>query len=363
MNKIKIVYLVTFVKNVGVYNIVSNILNTINKEKYDVTLISCLNDNDKNEIERIKEIGINYICLNCKNKIEAILKGKRKFEIILKEINPKIVHSHAIISDYLLSKVNKKYKKITTIHCNIYEDYKYHYGIIKSKPFIQMHMKALKKFNKVVGCSKSVFTSLKGKCDNLTYVLNGIDSKKSINQIDIRKKYNFDKKDYIYIYIGSLSARKNVLFLIDNFKKYHHNNEKLLILGNGELLEECSKSNCKDIMCLGYIDNPIDYIKQSNVYISASQSEGMSVSVLEAMENGLYLFLSDIPSHKEIFELSNKIDCYVGENFTDATFENKMNELRKKINDTEIDKIKKFKNETFSAISMMDGYYKIYEEV
>ena len=46
----------------------------------------------------------------------------------------------------------------------------------------------------------------------------------------------------------------------------------------------------------------------------------MSISIIEALENGLHLFLSKIPSHLEIFKISE--ECYLGEYFEKSNFSN-----------------------------------------
>ena len=66
----------------------------------------------------------------------------------------------------------------------------------------------------------------------------------------------------------------------------------------------------------------------SDVYVSASKSEGFSISVLEALSCGLGLFLSDIPSHREVVEMGQ--DVYLGEIFSSGDFEIKLNALRER---------------------------------
>ena len=96
----------------------------------------------------------------------------------------------------------------------------------------------------------------------------------------------------------------------------------------------------------------------SDVYVSASKSEGFSISVLEALSCGLGLFLSDIPSHCEVVEMGQ--DVYLGETFSPDDFEVKLKALReRKINKSAI---KAFQEKELSAKSMAAGYQKRYEE-
>ena len=86
----------------------------------------------------------------------------------------------------------------------------------------------------------------------------------------------------------------------------------------------------------------------------------MSISILEALNYGIYLFLSDIPSHNEIINLEK--NNYIGEIFNELNFYDKKQKIEKNISKKNIKKIKKFKQKYFSDKSMAEGYIKVYEE-
>jgi glycosyltransferase involved in cell wall biosynthesis len=53
---------------------------------------------------------------------------------------------------------------------------------------------------------------------------------------------------------------------------------------------------------LGFQRDVAPLLASADVYISASETEGFPLSVLEARRCGLYLILSDIVSHREVLE-------------------------------------------------------------
>jgi hypothetical protein len=53
-----------------------------------------------------------------------------------------------------------------------------------------------------------------------------------------------------------------------------------------------------NIHFVGQIADPSDELRQADILISASKSEGMPNSVLEAISYGLHCFLSDIYPHR-----------------------------------------------------------------
>ena len=132
------------------------------------------------------------------------------------------------------------------------------------------------------------------------------------------------------------------------------------MLGDGADIQECKTASDNHIIFFGFKDRPLDYMNIADVYISASRSEGFSISILEALSCGLGVFLSDIPSHKEIFEISE--DIYLGEYFSESDFGKKLEILRK--NWLKIDKgrIANFQREKLSAKAMWEQYQKFYEE-
>ena len=94
----------------------------------------------------------------------------------------------------------------------------------------------------------------------------------------------------------------------------------------------------------------------SDVYVSASKSEGFSISVLEALSCGLGLFLSDIPSHREVVEMGQ--DVYLGETFSQQDFSNKLSKLRSK--SLYRNKIVQFQAGSLSARTMTQQYVRLY---
>ena len=94
----------------------------------------------------------------------------------------------------------------------------------------------------------------------------------------------------------------------------------------------------------------------SDVYVSASKSEGFSISVLEALSCGLGLLLSDIPSHREVVEMGQ--DVYLGETFPPENFAMKLNALReRKTNKAEI---RAFQERNLSVKTMTLQYAGLY---
>lgn len=348
----KIVYIITNIKNCGPFSVIQGLLDNISASKY---VISLFGHDDKSVIKNLEDNGITVISLKL-SRSNIFFKGKKVLKKVLDEINPDVVHSHGLLPDYLLSKIDNHYK-VSTIHNNPYEDYKYNFGFMG--PFwIWFHLRSLKHFDKVIGCSKSVYDVLEKKLNNCTFICNGINidryDKDTIRK-KVRDELNLASSDIIYIYAGVLSNRKNVLTLINYFDDYHDDNEYLLILGDGPLKEKCLNIKSENVLMLGHQANVMDYYLASDIYISASLSEGFSISILEALSAGNLLLLSDIPSHREMVCLNP--DIYLGEVFYKNDFKQNKDKVCLKLNDNNSLEI----CDIISAKKMADLYLAEYE--
>lgn len=354
---IKIAYMINFIKKSGPSNIIKNLMKNIDLNKYEIFVITLFEkSNDKETVEEWERLGLKVICCKGLNRKNWCIKGQKIVNEIIKENNVNIIHSHGAISDILANRVKHRCIKISTLHCVVYEDYPLLYGKIKGAFLTLLHLHYLKKQKMVVCCSESVYKAV--SClKNSTFVRNGLEETQNFS---LHEK-SYDKEKLICIYVGGMNNRKNVVWLTEQFKKYHKPNEYLYILGTGENFEECKKSESENIKVLGFKKNVSEYLDMADIYVSASKSEGFSVSVLEALEHGLGLFLSDIPSHKETFSIDENI--YLGETFNETNFEEKLMCLRENRNKLIPKKIQEFKQKNLSAQKMTDEYMKIYEEI
>lgn len=130
-----------------------------------------------------------------------------------------------------------------------------------------------------------------------------------------KEKYLQSQKDFVFLTAGRISEQKNHKLMLDAFAKAkrmikeQYNEEenwsdisavyntitpkvqrqiRLLILGDGPLLEELKRSNQdSDVTFTGNVDHVADYMADADVFILSSLYEGLPLVVLEAMASGL----------------------------------------------------------------------------
>lgn len=355
---LKIAFIINSLRNNGPVNVLLNMVYGIDRQKYNVTIITLIDENDRNIVNELKEKNVHIIELDLKKNVLSMFFSKKLSRVIVKE-KFDVIHTHSHVPTVMASGI--KIKKISTVHCRLNEDFEATYGRVKGKIINFFYVNALKKYDKVVSCSKSVNDIVSKYIKDSTYVMNGIDFRFEDNnrKKQLLKELNIQFNSKIYIYIGGLTHRKNVLAMVNKMSELMNDDEYLLILGDGNLkndVETITKKN-NHIKLLGFIDDVKQYLLISDYYVSFSVSEGLPISVIEALSCNLKVFLSDIPSHKEFFSIDNK--KYIGEYFNEKNMKEKLNKLR---NEDRCDSFELYKN-NFTSRCMMKKYMKIYDDI
>ncbi len=142
-----------------------------------------------------------------------------------------------------------------------------------------------------------------GLCSHITYHMSHIIDRKIY---DVKRKYNLPEK-YI-LYLGTIEPRKNILGIIQAYKKSSLLGEgyMLIIAGaSGWKNEEIFKAieNTAGVKYIGYVDDEDKTIlyKNSSLFVFPSLFEGFGLPVLEALACDTPVITSDRSSLSEIF--------------------------------------------------------------
>ena len=131
-------------------------------------------------------------------------------------------------------------------------------------------------------------------------IYNGVD----IDTIRVNK-FSISKT---FLVIGRLSEEKNCEQIIKVFSKLSEKIDvKLIFIGDGPLEEDLLKmtkqlNQSHRIFFKGALKNIKEHLMNSDYYISASKSEGMSNSLLEAMSLGIPAITSNVSGVNEIVD-------------------------------------------------------------
>ena len=125
---------------------------------------------------------------------------------------------------------------------------------------------------------------------------------------EIRRKYA-NEGDFVVLFVGELSARKNQEFLIRECAALRERipNIRLWLVGDGAeekslrtLAEELELGD--RVVFLGRRSYPADFMRACDLYVSASTYEGLPFNIVEALGCGKTVLASRIKGHTDILE-------------------------------------------------------------
>ena len=259
---------------------------------------------DKKNYTHKKVNVINVPSLNTKNldaithtlmaSIHAVTKGYD------------IIHYHGV-GPSLLSWIPRifspKSKVMVTFHCTDRLHKKW--GIFAKLMLTLGEWTSCKFPHQTITASKI----LQGYCEKhyktkTNYIPNGVSVKKG-KDTEILKKLGIKKGGYL-LTVSRLIQHKGIHTLIKAYNQLQ-TNKKLVIVGDGsktdsyvKQLKKISENNKNIIFAGRHEGNDLSTIfKNAYTFIQPSESEGLSIALLEAMNYGVPLIISDIDENKE----------------------------------------------------------------
>lgn len=128
------------------------------------------------------------------------------------------------------------------------------------------------------------------------------------NEGDIRRELSAEDS-FVLAFAGELSGRKNQAFLISALPEIIKRvpNACLWLLGDGNernaLSEQAAALGVSErVLFLGRRENPLDYMRDCDVYVSASRGEGLPFNIVEALGCGKTVIATRVKGHTDILD-------------------------------------------------------------
>ena len=170
------------------------------------------------------------------------------------------------------------------------------------------------------------------------YFINGMGVKLSepcTCRDDARRELMLEEK-FVLTYVGELSERKNQEFLVRALPMLIHKmpNAVLMLVGDGgeknnlaRLAESLGVSHA--VRLLGYRTDVMRLLSATDLYVSASLSEGLPFNIIEALSQGLTVLISNIKGHNDIVD--DGVDGFLFKTNNTHDFVNKTCQIYNKI--------------------------------
>ena len=306
--KKKILFLIHDLNCGGAERVLVNLVNNLDQEKYDIT------------VQTLFDVGILRDKLG--SNIHYIAGFKKMFRgnvTLSKLLTPKQLCKMLIKDDYDIAiaylegqccRIISAYegKKIAWIHTFFRNEQE----AVQSFKAMDEAKACYSKFDKIVCVSKTVeeqFNSFFDLSSKSEVIYNAIDVDNILN----KSKQHQDlicSNDAIANIVASgklCNEIKGFDRLIRVHKKLLNDNieNKLYIIGDGEdranleaLIDELGVSETVSLM--GFVENPFNYVANSDLFVCSSHREGYSTAVTEALILGVPVISTEVSGAKEL---------------------------------------------------------------
>lgn len=276
----------------GAERFVVDLSNELSRQGHDVTLCVLRDEKQGNFGFYKREVAekINYINLSL--PVGLRLRNIVALYKLVKKLKPQIVHCHLNLVNYVfpLTIIFKKIRFFHTIHSNPLNEVNssIEYSI-RRYFYSNLRMKSITISKET---SQSFVTYY--KISPFSEIYNGRAYPIQTSLLsDVKSEIqNFkDNSNTIFLHIGSCSAAKNQIMLINVFNKLIQNGERavLLIIGAGFDSDEGMRLKsiaCDKIIFIGTKHNVSDYLLNADAFCLSSTSEAMPISLIEALACG-----------------------------------------------------------------------------
>ena len=239
----------------------------------------------------------------CRRKIRKILKAE-KFDVLI--LNTSLAAFHI----RLCLRRKKRPRVINIVHGYLFSG---HVDSFKRKVllFCEKLMRSRTDEIVVMNGEDEETARIHRLCKNPPIRINGMGAEIAPEKIPVDKIREHMKcpDKYVLLFVGELSPRKNQRFLICALAeiKIHIPNAVLWLVGSGEMLDEL-KELCEtmglsnSVFFAGSRDNPCDFIRAADLYVSASEIEGMPFNIIEALGCKKTVLASKVKGHTDLIE-------------------------------------------------------------
>lgn len=215
-------------------------------------------------------------------------------------VNTRIAHSHSV-----KRKSDKKFPK--NVYCHIMRKMINKYSNVKCACSI-----ATGQYLFGVDQFKTSGIVLPNVVDMSAFVFS------KINREDMRKEFHISNEKTVIGHVGHMLPVKNQLFLLEVFAEYLKANDAvLLFVGSGSeydrIKQKVTELGIEDDVILTGTRTDVDRIMSAfDVFVLPSLHEGLPLTVIEAMSNGLSYIIEKHVAAEEIAEFDNciKVDGY-----------------------------------------------------
>ena len=325
-----VLFLIPTLMHGGAEKVLVNLVNNLDKTKYDVTLFSLF------------DVGVNKQFLDesvkYRFKFKKIFRGNSQF---LKFFSPKFLYKWIINDDYdivvsflegpaariISGSTNPETKKIAWIHTEQRDEKLVSVGFRNVREAKILY----NKFDIIVGVSQDIVDSVQKNISNnvrsvVLYNVNETDDIVHKSNFELSKNLFLDTQMKKVCSVGKVSEVKGYNRLLEVHKRLIDEQIQhfVTIVGIGEERSRLEKKAMElgvsnTFKFLGFFENPYPIIKKSDLFVCSSYREGFSTAVTESLILGTPVLSTKVSGAKELLGENDEFGI-VTENSTEGIY-------------------------------------------
>ncbi len=295
----------------GPINVLMGVIRHLDREGFRAVLSTLSPEHAESRIEEFRSLGVPIKQMGL-SRAGSFLRGAEELRLLVSEVRPDLVHTHGFRADVLAAKAKLGCPIVSTLHCDLVEDYRFAFGRSLGALMASREYAALKRFDGVIAVSESVAEAASRYGIAARVVPNGVElgeyrpAQDSRKAQAIRTNLGWPSGTAVVLHTGSLTSRKNPVDVVTGFRASELSKRGMLVLaGDGPLRSECMRAagGATNIVFLGERRDVPDLLKAADILISASSSEGLPMALLEGCASGIRVLATDIPPHRCILRI------------------------------------------------------------
>jgi glycosyltransferase involved in cell wall biosynthesis len=265
---------------------------------------------------RLKSRDIPVFHIVMKHRFD--MRAAKQLAALCRENHIDIVHTQFLREHYIsfLSKIFKnKAALVASAHLMLDSPAK--------PPILWLDKMVYRAFSAVIAVCRRLMVQIKqayGLTDNHLFTIhNGIDleiaaereKSADVSRLETRESLGLSRQDVVFITVGRFSEEKGLVFLLESIREWRNIfiteecSVRFLIVGDGPQMSEirdlCVSLDLQEVVVFaGYRKDVAALLTASDVYISPSRTEALSLSILEAMACGLPIIATDVGGTQEM---------------------------------------------------------------
>lgn len=336
----------------GAENMICELVHNLDKNKFDLRLY-CLGLPCHTFLEKkVRKSGVKIVFCGISGRVTV--KKLYHFTRQISEFKPDVIHTHISGTIYSLPYIlTHPVRHIHTLH---------------TAPELEFSKIIRKILAHRYKSGKSILVTVSKENQELAQRAYGLSDKevKYINNgVEVNKYYRKKHNNFTYINVGRQDVNKNQKIIIDAFYKLfkQYPDIRLILVGDGNqhdnLVERTKTYNLQNYVSFpGLVNNVEDYLAVADVYIQSSHTEGLPLSVIEAMAASLPIISTDVGGMPDIIRDNGIL---IGDNSIDELQIAMKKILCESVTRKSMEQKSKELAETYSSNSMANLYGCLYD--